>query len=79
MRRGEIFLVDHEPARGSEVNKARPAVIVSNDGADAVVDRTGRGVVTLGAPDDERVPRPSLPGAAPRCRVRSGEGLQSAG
>ncbi|OKK07838.1 mRNA interferase MazF9 [Streptomyces sp. CB03234] len=47
MRRGDIYLVDYEPARGSEANKARPAVIVSNDGANAVVERTGRGVITL--------------------------------
>ena len=30
MRRGEIRLVDLEPARGAEANKHRPAVIVSN-------------------------------------------------
>ena len=30
MRRGEICLVDLEPARGAEANKNRPAVIVSN-------------------------------------------------
>ncbi|GAA3832033.1 type II toxin-antitoxin system PemK/MazF family toxin [Streptomyces chiangmaiensis] len=47
MKRGDIYLVDYEPARGSEVNKARPAVIVSNNGANAAVERTGRGVVTL--------------------------------
>lgn len=47
MKRGDIYLVDYEPTRGSEANKARPAVIVSNDGANAAVERTGRGVVTL--------------------------------
>ncbi|GHG93340.1 type II toxin-antitoxin system PemK/MazF family toxin [Streptomyces lanatus] len=47
MKRGDIYLVDYEPVRGSEANKARPAVIVSNDGANAAVERTGRGVVTL--------------------------------
>ncbi|RFU84882.1 type II toxin-antitoxin system PemK/MazF family toxin [Streptomyces triticagri] len=47
MKRGDIYLVDYEPVRGSEANKARPAVIVSNDGANAVVARTGRGVITL--------------------------------
>ncbi|WP_328889023.1 type II toxin-antitoxin system PemK/MazF family toxin [Streptomyces sp. NBC_00316] len=47
MRRGDIYLVDFEPVRGSEVNKARPSVIVSNDGANAVVARTGRGVITV--------------------------------
>ena len=35
MRRGEIRLVDLDPARGSEANKRRPAVIVSNDGETA--------------------------------------------
>ena len=47
MRRGEIFWVDLEPARGSESNKRRPAVIVSNDGANATANRLGRGVVTV--------------------------------
>lgn len=47
MRRGEIRLVDLEPARGAEANKQRPAVIVSNDGANATAQRLGRGVVTL--------------------------------
>ncbi|MEU1483546.1 type II toxin-antitoxin system PemK/MazF family toxin [Streptomyces sp. NPDC005752] len=47
MKRGDIYLVEYEPVRGSEANKARPSVIVSNDGANAVVDRTGHGVVTV--------------------------------
>ncbi|MFD7125104.1 MULTISPECIES: type II toxin-antitoxin system PemK/MazF family toxin [Streptomyces] len=47
MRRGDVYLVDYEPVRGSEANKARPSVIISNDGANAAVDRTGRGVVTV--------------------------------
>lgn len=33
MLRGEIRLVDFEPAVGQEANKTRPAVIVSNDTA----------------------------------------------
>ena len=47
MRRGEIRLVNLDPARGAEANKRRPAVIVSNDGANAVAERLGRGVVTV--------------------------------
>jgi mRNA interferase MazF len=47
MRRGEIRLVDLEPVRGSAADKRRPAVIVSNDGANAVAARSGRGVVTV--------------------------------
>jgi len=47
MLRGEIVLVDLEPAPGSEANKRRPAVLVSNDGANAVAQRLGRGVVTV--------------------------------
>lgn len=47
MRRGEIRLVDLDPTRGSEANKRRPAVIVSNDRANAAVLRFGRGVVTV--------------------------------
>ncbi|MFB7648736.1 type II toxin-antitoxin system PemK/MazF family toxin [Streptomyces sp. NPDC056084] len=47
MRRGDIFMVDLEPARGSEVSRIRPAVVVSNDGANQSVERNGRGVVTV--------------------------------
>ena len=47
MRRGEIWRVDLAPARGSEANKRRPAVIVSNDRANATATRLGRGVITV--------------------------------
>ena len=47
MRRGEIRLVDLEPVRGAEANKRRPAVIVSNDGANNAATRLGRGVITV--------------------------------
>jgi mRNA interferase MazF len=47
MRRGEIRLVDLEPVRGAEADKLRPAVIVSNDGANSTAQRLGRGVVTV--------------------------------
>src|SRR5947199_10286440 len=47
MRRGEIRVVDLEPVRGAEANKRRPAVIVSNDGANATAARLGRGVITV--------------------------------
>jgi mRNA interferase MazF len=47
MRRGEIRLVDLDRARGNEADKHRPAVVVSNDRANAAAARTGRGVVTI--------------------------------
>jgi mRNA interferase MazF len=47
MLRGEIWQVDLDPVRGSEANKQRPAVIVSNDRANATAARLGRGVVTV--------------------------------
>lgn len=47
MRRGEIWQVDLDPVRGSEANKQRPAIIVSNDRANATATRLGRGVVTV--------------------------------
>ena len=47
MRRGEVRLVDLEPVRGSEASKRRPAVLVSNDRANATAARLGRGVVTV--------------------------------
>jgi len=47
MRRGEIRFVDLEPVRGAEASKRRPAVIVSNDGANTAAARLGRGVITV--------------------------------
>src|SRR5258708_29835034 len=47
MRRGETRRVDFEPVRGAESNKLRPAVIVSNDGANSTAERLGRGVLTV--------------------------------
>jgi len=47
MRRGDVYLVDLDPTRGSEANKVRPAVLVSNDAANRVSERHGRGVVTV--------------------------------
>ena len=47
MRRGEIWTVDFEPARGSETSKLRPAVIVSNNGANTAATQLGRGLITV--------------------------------
>jgi mRNA interferase MazF len=47
MLRGEIRVVDLDPVRGSEANKRRPAVLVSNDQANTMAARLGRGVVTV--------------------------------
>jgi mRNA interferase MazF len=47
MRRGDVRVVDLEPVRGAEASKRRPAVIVSNDGANAAAARLGRGAVTV--------------------------------
>jgi mRNA interferase MazF len=47
VRRGDICLVDLDPARGSEASKHRPAVVVSNDIANQTATRLDRGVVTV--------------------------------
>ena len=47
MRRGEIHVVNLEPVKSGEANKRRPAVIVSNDGANVAAERTGRRVITV--------------------------------
>lgn len=39
MRRGDIYWVDMEPARGGEIRKTRPGIIISNDLAIARMNR----------------------------------------
>ncbi len=40
-------MVDLDPSRNAEANKYRPAVVVSNDGANTTEERLGRGVITV--------------------------------
>ena len=47
MLRGDILLVDLDPVIGSEADKTRPAVLVSNDEVNMTAARLGRGVVTV--------------------------------
>ena len=47
MLRGEIWLIDFEPAVGAEANKRRPAVTVSNNAANAVAAGSSNGTVTV--------------------------------
>jgi mRNA interferase MazF len=47
VRRGEIYVADLEPVRGSEANKRRPVVIVSNNASNEVVEELGAGMVTV--------------------------------
>jgi mRNA interferase MazF len=47
VRRGEIVAVNLNPVLGSEASKTRPAVVVSNDAANATATRLGRGVITV--------------------------------
>jgi len=47
MRRGDIVTVSLDPGRGSEASKTRPAIVVSNDAANATATRLARGVITV--------------------------------
>lgn len=47
MRRGEVWVVELDPARGSEAAKTRRCVIVSRDASNTAVERFGKGVVTI--------------------------------
>lgn len=47
MLRGDMYLADLDPAQGTEANKRRPVVIVSNDGANTVAALGQSGVVTV--------------------------------
>jgi mRNA interferase MazF len=47
VRRGDIYLVDFEPAQGAEADKERPAIIVSNEGTNRTVARRRWGVLNV--------------------------------
>jgi len=47
LRRGQIVLVSLDPAVGSEARKTRPAVVVSNNTANAAASRTSSATVTV--------------------------------
>ena len=47
MQRGDVYLVELDLTGGSEANKLRPAVLVSNNAANRAAERTKRGVVTV--------------------------------
>ena len=39
MNRGDVYLIDFEPALGQEIQKMRPAVIISNDVSNRQLER----------------------------------------
>ena len=72
MLRGEIRVVNLEPVVGSEADKRRPAVIVSNDDANATAAMLGRGIVTIGVKTPLGF---EIRGFTPHCRVIGHAGL----
>jgi len=47
MRRGDIYIADLEPVKGSEANKRRPVLVVSNDNSNIAVEERGAGMITI--------------------------------
>lgn len=54
IKRGEVWCVSFEPAVGGEIRKTRPAVIISNNAANAVLNRVV--VVPLSSQTDKLYP-----------------------
>ncbi|RDZ99640.1 type II toxin-antitoxin system PemK/MazF family toxin [Mycobacterium tuberculosis] len=81
MLRGEIWQVDLDPARGGAANMRRPAVIVSNDRANAAAIRLDRGVVPVVpvTSNTEKVPIPGVVAGSERWPGRRFEGAGPAG
>lgn len=53
-RRGDVWLVSFDPSIGGEIQKTRPALVVSNDSANAVLNRVQ--VVPLSSQVDRLYP-----------------------
>ena len=47
MRRGDIYIANLNPVQGSEADKQRPVVIVSNDASNQAVEKYGVGMLTV--------------------------------
>jgi len=47
VRRGDVFLADLDPARGSEAAKTRPVIVVGSNASLVSATRNGRGTITI--------------------------------
>lgn len=86
MRRGEVWWVEFDPAVGTEIQKTRPAVIVSNDAANRNLARVvvvpltsntvrtypGEAVVTIGEHSSKAMADQIM--AADKARLKSAIG-----
>ena len=77
-RRGEIYLVEFDPARGHEIQKTRPALVIQNNignrhGSVTIVAATSARISSIPFPGDIVVPATKTNGLSVEAAIKLGQ------